>query len=68
MRKIYYNITITRLLVAVAPLIGSVELGLFSWQKGFWNWVSNLDFNAVDYTVIDMFVIAWAAGLALRLS
>ncbi|AKN17605.1 HoxN/HupN/NixA family nickel/cobalt transporter [Mycobacterium haemophilum] len=67
-RKIYYNITITGLSVAVALLVGSVELlslfaGQFGWQGGFWNWVSDLDLNAVGYLVVAMFVITWAIAL-----
>ena len=67
-RKIYYNITITGLSVAVALLIGSVELlGLFAaqfgWRGTFWNWVSRLDLNAVGYFVVGMFVLTWAVAL-----
>ncbi len=67
-RKIYYNITITGLSVAVALLIGSVELlGLFAdqfgWRGAFWNWVSGLDLNAVGYFIVGMFVVTWAIAL-----
>ena len=67
-RKIYYNITITGLSVAVALLIGSVELlGLFAdqfgWRGAFWNWVSGLDLNAVGYFVVGMFVFTWVVAL-----
>ncbi len=67
-RKIYYNITITALSVAVALLIGSVELlglfaGQFGWRGAFWNWISGLDLNAVGYFVVGMFVVTWAAAL-----
>ena len=67
-RKIYYNITITGLSVAVAMLIGTVELlGLFAdefgWRGGFWDWVSGLDLNLVGFLVVGMFVITWAVAL-----
>jgi high-affinity nickel-transport protein len=67
-RKIYYNITITGLSVAVALLIGSVELlalfaDQFGWRGGFWNWISGLDLNAVGYFVVGMFVLTWAVAL-----
>jgi len=67
-RKIYYNITVTALSVAVALLIGSVELlGLFAdqfgWRGAFWSWISGLDLNAVGYFVVGMFVITWAVAL-----
>jgi high-affinity nickel-transport protein len=67
-RKIYYNITITGLSVAVALVIGSVELlGLFAgqlgWRGAFWNWINNLDLNAVGFVVVGMFVLTWAVAL-----
>jgi high-affinity nickel-transport protein len=67
-RKIYYNITITGLSLAVALVIGSVELlGLFAdqlgWRGAFWNWINNLDLNAVGYFVVGMFVFTWAVAV-----
>ena len=67
-RKIYYNITITGLSVAVALLIGSIELlGLFAGQLGwhgrFWDWLGGLDLNIVGFIVVGMFVGTWAIAL-----
>ncbi|MBW0019257.1 MAG: HoxN/HupN/NixA family nickel/cobalt transporter [Mycobacterium sp.] len=67
-RKIYYNITITALSVAVALLIGSVELlGLFAgqlgWRGPFWDWLAGLDLNTVGFVVVGMFVFTWALAL-----
>ncbi len=67
-RKIYYNITITGLSVAVALLIGSIELlGLFAgqlgWRGPFWDWLGRLDLNAVGFVVVGMFVVTWAIAL-----
>ncbi|ORB86413.1 nickel transporter [Mycobacterium kansasii] len=67
-RKIYYNITVTALSVAVALLIGSVELlglfaGEFGWQGSFWQWVAGLDLNMVGFAVVGMFVVTWAVAL-----
>ncbi|AFJ36500.1 MULTISPECIES: HoxN/HupN/NixA family nickel/cobalt transporter [Mycobacterium] len=67
-RKIYYNITITALSVAVALLIGSVELLVlfadqFGWRGAFWTWIGGLDLNAVGYVVVGMFVLTWAVAL-----
>lgn len=69
-RKIYYNITITALSVAVALLIGSVELLVlfadeFGWRGPFWSWVGRLDLNAVGYIVVGMFVVTWALALLI---
>lgn len=63
-RKIYYNITITGLSVAVALLIGSVELlGLFAdqlgWHGPFWSWLGGLDLNTVGFVIVGMFIAAW---------
>jgi nickel/cobalt transporter (NiCoT) family protein len=67
-RKIYYNITITGLSVAVALLIGTVELlGLFAgqlgWRGGIWDWLGSLDLNIVGFVVVGMFVVTWAVAL-----
>ncbi len=67
-RKVYYNITITGLSVAVAFIIGSIELlGILAEKAnltgGFWGWISNLDLNVVGYLIVGLFVITWAAAL-----
>jgi high-affinity nickel-transport protein len=67
-RKIYYNITITGLSVAVALLIGSIELlGLFAgqlgWRGPFWDWVGGLDLNTVGFVVVGMFFGTWAIAV-----
>jgi nickel/cobalt transporter (NiCoT) family protein len=67
-RKIYYNITITGLSVAVALLIGSIELlGLFAgqlgWRGPFWDWLGGLDLNTVGFAVVGMFVGTWVIAL-----
>jgi nickel/cobalt transporter (NiCoT) family protein len=67
-RKIYYNITITGLSVAVALAIGSVELlGIFAgelgWRGAFWNWLAGLDLNAVGFVVVGVFFLTWAIAL-----
>ncbi len=67
-RKMYYNITITGLSVAVALLIGTVELlGLFAGQLGWrgplWDWLGGLDLNTVGFVVVGIFVVTWAVAL-----
>ncbi|WP_396230010.1 HoxN/HupN/NixA family nickel/cobalt transporter, partial [Frankia sp. CpI1-P] len=67
-RKAYYNITITGLSVAVAFLIGTVELlGILAEKAhlsgGFWDWVSGLDLNVVGYFIVGLFVVTWAVSL-----
>ena len=69
-RKVYYNITITGLSVAVALLIGTVEiLGLIASEYGlggpFWDWVSGLDLNTLGFIIVGLFVATWAVALAV---
>ncbi|BBZ38520.1 HoxN/HupN/NixA family nickel/cobalt transporter [Mycobacterium conspicuum] len=67
-RKIYYNLTITGLSVAVALQIGSIELlGLFAgqlgWRGPFWDWLGGFDLNAVGFVVVGVFVLTWVIAL-----
>jgi len=67
-RKIYYNITITGLSVAVALLIGTVELaGLlgqeFSLGGPFWTWVEGLNINTLGFLIVGLFAATWALAL-----
>ena len=68
-RKVYYNITITGLSVAVALLIGTVELaGLlgkeFSLGGPFWSWIEGLNINTLGFFIVGLFVATWAVALA----
>jgi nickel/cobalt transporter (NiCoT) family protein len=69
-RKVYYNITITGLSVAVALIIGTIELmsvlaDKLSLSGGVWDFVSHLDLNLVGYAIVALFVITWAIALAV---
>ena len=69
-RKVFYNITITALSVAVALIIGVIELLAVFADKlkltgGVWDWVSNLDLNYVGYAIVGLFVVTWAVALAV---
>jgi high-affinity nickel-transport protein len=69
-RKIYYNLTITGLSVAVAFIIGSIELLSIAAEKlrlrgAFWSVVSRLDLNVLGYVIVGLFVITWALALAV---
>jgi high-affinity nickel-transport protein len=66
-RKIYYNITVTSLSVAVALLIGTIELlqvlsARLSLDSGFWTWLQDLDFGKLGYFVVGLFVLTWAVS------
>ena len=67
-RKVYYNLTITGLSVAVALLIGSVELlellgNQFGWSGAFWAELSGVDLNAIGFLIVGIFVVTWAIAL-----
>ncbi len=67
-RKVYYNLTVTGLSVAVALLIGTVEfLGLLAEKLHlhgpFWNWISTLDLNTVGFAVVGLFIATWVIAL-----
>ncbi|WP_030277043.1 HoxN/HupN/NixA family nickel/cobalt transporter [Streptomyces sp. NRRL B-24484] len=69
-RKIYHNLTITGLSVAVALIIGTVELlGLLADQLDlhgvFWGWISGLDLNTVGFVIVGLFFATWIIALAV---
>ena len=64
-RKVYYNITVTSLSVAVALIIGTIELlqvtaAQLSLGGGFWTFLDTLDFGKIGYVVVGLFVLTWA--------
>jgi high-affinity nickel-transport protein len=67
-RKIFYNLTITGLSVAVAFVIGSIEiLGLIGQESGFtspfWSFVRGFNINEAGYAIVGVFVVTWAMAL-----
>ena len=74
MRKIYYNITVTSLSVAVALVIGVIELvGLLGDKlditSGPVAWIGSIDLDDVGFWIVGLFVVTWARGagrVALR--
>jgi nickel/cobalt transporter (NiCoT) family protein len=67
-RKVYYNITITGLSVAVALVIGSIELVSVLVEKtgidsGPLAAMASLDLNYVGYAIVAFFFVAWAVAL-----
>jgi high-affinity nickel-transport protein len=67
-RKVFYNITITGLSVAVALVIGTIELGGLIAQHlnlsgSFWDWFENIDINFLGFVIVGMFVATWAIAL-----
>jgi nickel/cobalt transporter (NiCoT) family protein len=69
-RKVFYNLTITGLSVAVALVIGTIELGgliaeHLNLSGGFWTWFENIDINVLGFVLVGMFVVTWVIALAV---
>jgi high-affinity nickel-transport protein len=69
-RKVYYNITVTSLSVAVALLIGTIELlqvaaTKLSLESGFWAFLGELDFSRLGYGIVGLFVFTWAVSFGV---
>ncbi|MEP6811694.1 MAG: HoxN/HupN/NixA family nickel/cobalt transporter [Actinomycetota bacterium] len=67
-RKVYYNITVTTLSIAVALLIGTIELLQLAATKlgldtGVWGLLNNLDFSKLGYGIVGLFVVTWAISV-----
>jgi high-affinity nickel-transport protein len=69
-RKVYYNITVTSLSVAVALIIGTIELVSILTDKagittGPLAAIATIDLAYVGYGIVAFFVLAWAVSLAV---
>jgi high-affinity nickel-transport protein len=71
-RKLYYNLTITFVSVAVAFAVGGIEaLGLLAGQlhlKGkFWDLISRLNgnFGTLGYLIVGLFALSWLVSIAI---
>ncbi len=72
-RKVYYNLAITGLSVAVCFLVGGIEtLGLISSQVsslsrdgGFWAFMRGFNLNVAGYAIVGLFLATWAAALLI---
>jgi len=69
-RKVYYNITITGLSVAVALIIGTIELisiltDKLSIDSGPFASLASVDLNYVGYAIVALFILTWVVALAV---
>jgi nickel/cobalt transporter (NiCoT) family protein len=67
-RKVFYNITITALSVAVAVVIGTVELGGLVASElhvsgSFWDWFESIDINLLGFIIVGLFFFTWAISI-----
>ncbi|MFZ0168654.1 MAG: HoxN/HupN/NixA family nickel/cobalt transporter [Candidatus Dormiibacterota bacterium] len=69
-RKVYYNLAITGLSVAICFLIGTIEiLGLLPVElhlKGpFWHFMAGFDINTAGFVIVGLFILTWALALII---
>jgi high-affinity nickel-transport protein len=69
-RKIYYNMTVTGLSVAIALVVGTIELlsvliDRLGLSGGVWDAVAHLDLNLVGYAIVGLFASTWAIAAAV---
>ncbi len=72
-RKVFYNLAITGLSVAICFFIGGIELlGLLpqeihslSQTSGFWGFMYNFDINKAGFVIVGMFIVTWTAAMLI---
>jgi high-affinity nickel-transport protein len=69
-RKIFYNLAITGLSVAICFFIGAIEvLGLLpqelDWKGSFWRVMSSFDINKAGFIIVGMFVVTWLGAVLI---
>jgi nickel/cobalt transporter (NiCoT) family protein len=73
-RKVYYNLAITGLSVAICFVIGGIEtLSLipqdfprsFSQNSGFWGYMFNFNINTAGFIIVGMFILTWAGAMLI---
>ncbi|GLW72605.1 nickel/cobalt efflux system [Kitasatospora phosalacinea] len=67
-RKVYYNLTITGLSIAVAFVIGTIELvavlhDKFDLADPVTGWIAGLSLDNVGFVIVGLFVVVWAAAI-----
>jgi nickel/cobalt transporter (NiCoT) family protein len=72
-RKVYYNLAITGLSVAICFFIGGIEtLSLIPYEftglsraRGFWGFLSRFNLNTAGFVIVAMFLLTWLAALLI---
>jgi high-affinity nickel-transport protein len=67
-RKIYYNFTVTGLSIAVALLIGSIEMVSvlhddFGWADPVTGWISGISLNDAGLAIVGLFALTWLVAI-----
>src|SRR5947199_1562792 len=63
-RKVFYNISVTSLSVAVAWMVGGIEVlqvlaAKLSLNGPFWQLVAGIDLGTLGYVVVALFIATW---------
>jgi nickel/cobalt transporter (NiCoT) family protein len=72
-RKVYYNLAITGLSVAICFVIGGIEvLSLIPYEvkgisrdHGFWGFMYNFNINAAGFAIVGLFILTWAGAMLI---
>jgi len=72
-RKVFYNLAITGLSVAICFFIGGIEtLSLVpleihgvSQTSGFWGFMYNFNINTAGFIIVGMFIVTWTAAILI---
>jgi len=68
-RKVFYNLAVTGLSIAVALLIGSIELVSIlhddlNWNDPITSWISAIDLNNAGLVIVALFAVTWIGAIA----
>jgi high-affinity nickel-transport protein len=68
--RIYYNLVVTTLSIAVALVVGTIELLSVLAEKlsltgGVWAVVGGVDLNIVGFAIVGLFAITWIGAIAI---
>jgi nickel/cobalt transporter (NiCoT) family protein len=72
-RKVYYNLAITGLSVAICLFIGGIEtLSLLPYEfkglshsHGLWGVLNHFNLNTAGFVIVGMFIVTWLAALLI---
>ena len=72
-RKVFYNLAITGLSIAICLFIGGIEtLSLvpqdfhnFSQTSGFWGFMYNFNINTAGFVIVGMFILTWVGAVLI---
>jgi nickel/cobalt transporter (NiCoT) family protein len=72
-RKVYYNLAITGLSIAICFVIAGIEtLSLIPYEikgisqhSGFWGFMYNFNINTAGFAIVGLFILTWAGAVLI---